>query len=366
MDFPKIINPYNNNISKNDLRFYLFSSHLYILCIVIHVALLMLFFFIEIYLMAIFNIFSCVIFTLNLILNKKGFLNLAYHFAIIEITLHAALATLCLGWESNFSFYSVAICSVIMFSTFLKLHIKIIEVALTSSLYLFVFGYILNNSTLYDANDLAVQIIGFINIIVIISLLTSIFYKFYLETYILNKKLKSAAETDSLTGVYNRSFFNEYVEIEIKRLLNELNYNTQAKQQVNLGIAIIDIDNFKKINDTYGHLTGDNVIVQVVEIIRKSVFSRDLICRYGGEEFVILFNRTSNDGAINTAERIRKEIEKHKFIFNDTVKNGKITISIGFASFDEIKSDSIESLLNLADTRLYKAKSSGKNLLIYN
>ncbi|TYQ18187.1 UNVERIFIED_CONTAM: diguanylate cyclase (GGDEF)-like protein [Acetivibrio alkalicellulosi] len=365
MVLPKIINPNNENIKNDDLRFYLFSSHLYILCLVIHVALLIFFFFTEVYLMASFNVLSCIIFSINLIINKKGLLNLAYHLAIIEITLHAALATLCLGWESNFSFYSIAICSVIMFSTFLKLYIKLIEVALTSSLYIFTFAYILKYSPLYNTNTFAVNVIGFINIIVIISLLTSIFYKFYLETSILNEKLKTVADTDSLTGVYNRRFFNEYVDIELKRLLNEINYKTEANQQVNFGIAIIDIDNFKKINDTYGHLTGDNVIIQVVEIIKKSTFSRDLICRYGGEEFVVLFTRPSKDGAIMAAERIRKEVEEHNFDFNDEIKNGRITISIGFACFDENMSDNIESLLNLADNRLYTAKSSGKNKLIY-
>ncbi|MCX7871587.1 MAG: GGDEF domain-containing protein, partial [bacterium] len=201
--------------------------------------------------------------------------------------------------------------------------------ALSSSLFLFAFGYIIKYPTLYNANKFAVDIIGFINIIVIIALLTSIFYKFYLETSILNDKLKTAAETDGLTGVYNRRFFNEYVEIEVKRLFSEHNYDTESKHQMNFGIAIIDIDNFKKINDTYGHLTGDKVLVQVVEIIKRSIFSRDLICRYGGEEFVILFTRTSRNGAIMASERIRKEVEQHRFIFNDEIKNGQVTISIG-------------------------------------
>lgn len=365
MVFTKIITPDNKNIKKDDLRFYLFSSHLYLLCLIIHIVLLVLFLFIEVYLMAAFNIFSCIIFSSNLIINKKGLLNLAYHLALLEITVHAALATLCLGWESNFCFYSIAVCSVIMFTTFLKLHVKLIEVALSSSLFLFAFGYIIEYPTLYNANRFAVDIIGFINIIVTISLLTSIFYKFYMETNTLNDKLKTAAETDGLTGAYNRRFFNEYLEIEAKRLLSELNYNTESKHQINFGIAIIDIDNFKKINDTYGHLTGDNVLIQVVEIIKKSIFYRDLICRYGGEEFVILFTRTSREGAITASERIRKEVEQYSFIFNNEIKDGQVTISIGFAYFDENMSNDIESILELADKRLYTAKASGKNKLIY-
>lgn len=365
MTFPKLINPDNKNIKKDDLRFYLFSSYLYLLCLIIHAALLVFFFFIKVNLMVVFNVFSCIIFTTNLIINKKGMINLAYHVAIIEITVHAALAILCIGWQSNFCFYSVAISSVIMFSTFLKLYVKLIEVILSSSLYLFAFFYITKYSTLYDANEFAVNIIGFINIIVIISLLTSIFYKFYLETSILNDKLKAVADIDGLTGVYNRRFFNEYAEIEINKLFSELKYNTESKYQMNFGIAIIDLDDFKKINDTYGHLTGDNVLVQVVGIIKRINFSRDIVCRYGGEEFVILFTNTSREGAIKASEKIRKEVEQHRFDFNDEIKNGQVTLSIGFASFDENIPNNIESILKLADERLYMAKASGKNKLIW-
>lgn len=361
----KLFNPQNENVKKEDLRFYLFSSHLYLLCLVVHIALLVMFYFTKVYLMAVFNIFSCIVFTTTLLINKRGMLNLAYHLAVFEITVHAALATICLGWESNFCFYSVAICSVIMFTTFLRLYVKLIEVTLSTSLYLLAFGYITKNPTLYNANILVVNTVGFINIIVIISLLTSIFNKFYLETSILNKKLKIAAETDGLTGVYNRRFFNEYLEIEVKRLISEHNFNTESKNQINFAIAIIDIDNFKKINDTYGHLKGDNVLVQVVEIIKGSIFSRDVICRYGGEEFVILFTRTSRAGAITAAEKIRKRVEQHAFIFNDSNKNGRVTISIGFAYFDDYAEGSVQNILEIADKRLYIAKTSGKNKLIY-
>ncbi|MDP4181442.1 MAG: GGDEF domain-containing protein [Bacillota bacterium] len=365
MTFANLLTPDNQNIKKDDLRFYLFSTQLYLLCLIIHAALIVFFFLIKVYLMTIFNLFSCILFASVVIINKRGLLNLAYHLALIEITIHSSFATLCLGWQSNFCFYSVAICSVIMFTTFLKLYIKLIEIALSSFLYLFTYGYIIKHSTLYNADVFHINIIGFVNIIVMISLLTSIFYRFFLETSILNDKLKTAAETDSLTGAYNRRFFNEYVDIEAKRLLSELNYTTESKHQINFGIAIIDIDNFKKINDTYGHLVGDNVLIEVVEIIKKSIFSRDLICRYGGEEFVVLFTRTSKDGAIIASEKIRKEVEQHRFIFNDEIKNGQITISIGFACFDENMSYNIESILQLADKRLYTAKASGKNKLIY-
>ncbi|MBN1499457.1 MAG: GGDEF domain-containing protein, partial [Spirochaetes bacterium] len=311
-------------------------------------------------------IFSIIIFSANLIFNEKGKLHLAFHLAIFEITIHAALATICIGWESNFCFYSVAICSVIMFSTFLKMKIKIIDVALSTILYLFAFAYVVIYPPLYNVDKFIIGAMGLSNILIIIPLLTTIFYSFYNATEILNQRLKNASEIDGLTGVYNRRFFNEYSEIEIKRIINERNYAKNMNYTSNFALAIIDLDDFKKINDTYGHITGDNVLIQTVNIIKKIIFTRDIVCRYGGEEFVVLFTKTSKEGAIQAIEKIRKEVERSEFIFNDDVKEGHVTLSIGFASFDDSNFNNINDILKLADDRLYAAKSGGKNKLICN
>jgi diguanylate cyclase (GGDEF)-like protein len=224
----------------------------------------------------------------------------------------------------------------------------------------------MNHSSIYTVNETIIAVTGFINIVVIISLLTSIFYKFYKETEELNNKLKTVAETDGLTGVYNRRFFNEYFAIELKKNISELNYPGLLKEQRNFALAIIDVDNFKCINDTYGHGAGDAVLVQLVNVIKRTIFSRDVMFRYGGEEFVVMFTKANRDGAIKTSERIRSEIERESFIFNDEIRNGKITISAGFACFDEVsKETNPNRLLTLADQRLLRAKAEGKNRLVY-
>jgi diguanylate cyclase (GGDEF)-like protein len=316
--------------------------------------------------MAWFNVFSCILFTGNLIINRKGYLGLAYHLAILEITVHATLASMCLGWNSNFCFYSVAICSVIMFSTFLKTSAKIIEVLVTSLISITAYAYLMNYSSIYTVHETIIAVTGYINIVVIISLLTSIFYKFYKETEVLNNKLKTVAETDGLTGVYNRRFFNEYFAIELKKIISEISYPGVLKEQRSFGLVIIDVDNFKCINDTYGHGTGDAVLVQVVNVIKRTIFSRDVMFRYGGEEFVVMFTKADKDGAIKTSERIRSEIERESFIFNDRIRNGKLTISAGFACLDEVLQESNPNrLLTLADHRLLQAKAQGKNRLVY-
>jgi diguanylate cyclase (GGDEF)-like protein len=103
------------------------------------------------------------------------------------------------------------------------------------------------------------------------------------------------------------------------------------------------------------------VLIQTAEVIRRTLFGRDILCRFGGEEFVILFTKTDKEGALIAVEEIRREIEHWKFHFTDEMKEGNLTISIGFASFDEIQSENIQDQLKLADDRLYQAKTTGKN-----
>lgn len=181
----------------------------------------------------------------------------------------------------------------------------------------------------------------------------------------LNIKLKKLSEIDVLTGVYNRRFFDEYYEIQIIRVLNQSEHKQEEKYKMNFCIAILDIDDFKKINDTYGHMVGDNVLKQFAQIIKTITPEKDIVSRYGGEEFVIIFTKTSREKGIKATEKIREEVEKHQFLFNEEIKDAHITVSIGFASFDDDCEKEKNNILMIADERLYKAKKTGKNKVIY-
>jgi diguanylate cyclase (GGDEF)-like protein len=185
----------------------------------------------------------------------------------------------------------------------------------------------------------------------------------------LNGHLKDIAERDGLTGVYNRRFFNEYFDIEVKRAKNSIEHNARMEvdeeNAMNFGMAFIDIDQFKLINDTYGHLAGDSVLKQVIDIIGAHIFTRDVLCRYGGDEFALLLTKTSNLGILQAAEKIRKEIEEHEFVFDKTGTQQHITVSIGLVNFNEVLDKENEEILKLADDRLLRAKSSGKNKIVY-
>jgi diguanylate cyclase (GGDEF)-like protein len=161
-----------------------------------------------------------------------------------------------------------------------------------------------------------------------------------------NKKLKEISRIDGLTKLYNRLFMDEYLKNEIERTER---YNT------NFSMLILDIDFFKKINDSFGHQIGDTVLKFVANKIKENVRLSDMVFRYGGEEFLIALPETSIKGAIVTAKKLRSEFEST--IIQEINKN--ITVSIGVSSFK--KGNSIENLIHNVDMALYEAKKTGRN-----
>ena len=163
------------------------------------------------------------------------------------------------------------------------------------------------------------------------------------------EKTVKASRFDSLTGLYNRQSFDETLESEINR---------GKRHGKELSVLFLDLDDFKEVNDSFGHQTGDEVLKQVAKIVLNEKRSEDLAARYGGEEIVVIMPETSKVASLVLAERIRKRVEEMRIDFNgNTVR---LTISGGLASFPENATDA-KSLLKCADNALYTAKGSGKN-----
>lgn len=161
----------------------------------------------------------------------------------------------------------------------------------------------------------------------------------------LEEELRKTATTDKLTKAYNRVKFEEIVAVEMERARR---YNRP------LSMLIFDIDNFKDVNDTYGHLAGDYALKSIADIVRSQMRKINHLIRWGGDEFVVIPVETDLEGARVLSERIREAIES--FDFDEA---GKITVSIGTALFDE--ADTEDDFLKRADDALYKAKEAGGN-----
>jgi diguanylate cyclase len=179
------------------------------------------------------------------------------------------------------------------------------------------------------------------------------FASLYVITYINNynqmvQTLKEQATTDFLTGLHNVRQFDQLFYHYI---------NDAKKHNKHLSLLLIDIDFFKNINDTYGHLEGDRILKEVGEILCRTSRSIDIVSRNGGEEFSILLPNCSYSHALEVAERIRSGIEQYTFILSNGMKI-PVTVSIGVATYPDTDSD---DLYYHADQKLYQAKENGRN-----
>ncbi len=158
------------------------------------------------------------------------------------------------------------------------------------------------------------------------------------------------ATTDGLTELYNHRYFQEQIRMQVEQ---SKRYNN------NFSLIIIDIDFFKKFNDTFGHQSGDAVLRQVAQTLRKNVRATDIVCRYGGEEMSIILPNTSKDEAFSTAQKICERVASKKFKLTGE-KETHVTISLGVATFP-FDGDTASAIIEAADKRLYTAKNNGRN-----
>jgi diguanylate cyclase (GGDEF)-like protein len=163
---------------------------------------------------------------------------------------------------------------------------------------------------------------------------------------LLHQQMSLMAYTDPLTNIYNRLHFGHFLDAEIDRV---------KRYGGTFSIIFFDLDRFKEVNDEYGHLVGDEVLKRVTEIVEKANRNADIFARYGGEEFIILAPATDIAGARVHAERLRKDIEHHRFS-----EISHLTCSFGVAEYKP-DADDVTSLFKRADTALYNAKKLGRN-----
>jgi diguanylate cyclase (GGDEF)-like protein len=154
---------------------------------------------------------------------------------------------------------------------------------------------------------------------------------------------------DGLTQVFNRRYFEDAIERELSR---------SRRYTRPLSLVLLDIDHFKKINDTYGHLAGDAVLKEVALTVRARTRREDVFARFGGEEFALLLPEVDQKGALQLAEKARKLVEKHSFVFDG--EDIPVTMSAGVATLIK-KNENPAELIRRADEKLYEAKTGGRN-----
>jgi diguanylate cyclase len=182
-------------------------------------------------------------------------------------------------------------------------------------------------------------------------------YYYYGTISLANKHIRHLKEEST------KDFLTELNNVRSFDILYNTALKTAQEKSQTLSIILIDIDHFKRVNDTYGHQAGDNILKQLGEILNQGCRSFDIVSRNGGEEFSVILTNCTNIKAYDIADRIRKRVEGHAFLLNDDSQIN-ITISLGIATYPDSATDN-ESLFENADRALYKAKNSGRNRVCY-
>lgn len=310
--------------------------------------------------MTIYNMCSVAGYLMCLPLIRRNALNWVFAYICVEVPIHSFLAICTVGWSFGFSMYLIAIIPVGFDMSFvLKNPARGIKISALFGLVSFVMFiscrmYSYYNAPLYRVdNEFFAQTVYFFNALCTFLLL--LIYSFIFASEInaaqsvlkkKNAELANLAAKDTLTGFYNRRKMHEY-------LVNAAN----GKEAFSLIMS--DIDNFKRLNDTYGHDCGDEALKAVSDACRSCIADGDRICRWGGEEFLILTNRSLEDAA-DTAEKIRSAVESCCLVFNGVTI--RITMTLGVSEFDP--SSTIDKAITAADRNLYIGKNSGKNRVV--
>lgn len=309
-----------------------------------------------------FNRFLSLVIALNLLVYsaKIGWLILAVYVLITEIFIKLA---------ENKALHSKNVCNYLFNSNVILTTVFLILTAFIAGNKDYVFLCIipLFQATLYKKTILITGIIGalsacaiaaglsipklvsFVSVMGILALLGIIMSRVLSRTHIKADYLHSIATTDALTGLINRREFDRRITEEFAR---------SKRHKSALSLAMFDIDFFKKINDTYGHNTGDAILRELARLIAENTRSCDVPARYGGEEFVLILPETSQLEAFELMDRLRIIVEKE--LFNKTKRPVKFTISIGVAQLDLMDKNPME-FIERADKALYKAKQGGRN-----
>lgn len=315
--------------------------------------------------MSFFNVFSVAFYiALFIVFMNKKYLGVMI-FLFIEVCVHAFFASITIGLDSGFDLFIICV----VFSIF---HVKSITQASRKVIYvLYAFAFItlvsmrivpsLIDVSVFRVNpDVDAMNFIFVFNAVMAFIMVFLFLIIFLDDVEKDKKilkrqnarLQELARIDALTGLLNRR--------AMKHTLEDAFY-AKTNYGIEFVIAILDIDNFKLINDQMGHSCGDQVIQRLASIIQRKVRETDYVCRWGGDEILVLLNRTTLEGAVSAMKKIYYEITNTKFKYEQA--NLDITVTIGMCSSEGYYM--LQDIIVEADRRLYNGKRSGKNRLIY-
>lgn len=309
----------------------------------------------------IFNIFSVITYLACTRLVRREHLWPVYCITYLEIILHSFIATVCIGWQYGFAQYIIALIPVGYYICYTmrtghhKMAVATVSAVVATISYLSCKLLSFFGTPIYEIAKSPAEIYLY----VFNSVCTFIFLIVFSLIFISEIKLSNAqllyqneildklASTDPLTGLYNRRSMDVFLQQALK-------------SDSGFSIVMCDIDDFKKVNDTYGHDFGDVVLKEVAHITVKQVGANGYVCRWGGEEILILVSGAAKENAARIAENIRNNVANHIFELNN--KWIRCTLTLGLSTYKE--GQTVEETITDADTHLYQGKRNGKNRVV--
>ncbi|MCB0116288.1 MAG: GGDEF domain-containing protein [Caldilineaceae bacterium] len=337
-------------------RFTLLVRFFVYVALCVHACFIAIFWTIGVDSLAWINVGSVMIYMIAIWLGKRGQLDLAFFLCAAEILVHAAIATLVLGWASGFHYYISVIALFSFFHPSRRLVFKLLGAVTMFVLYVSLFGVSrgIANPAISTALLTFFERVNLFTFFLINVLLGFVYTRAVedveLQLRSVNRHLDYLARTDTLTGLLNRRSMHEMLERALLRV--------DARNP--FAVILGDIDDFKRINDQYGHHCGDLVLKEMAQLLRISVRAQDQIARWGGEEFLIFLPDTDREDAMIVAERVRKALEGHVCLCGDL----RLSVTMSFGVSDHRLGDGLERTVMVADRALYAGKAQGKNCVV--
>lgn len=348
------------NTNPDCYRFFKVTDYLYVFGLIFHILMIPVMLTLGADVVARYNIISIIVSFFCIVMNRKGLHASAFALAYVDINIHAFVATHYLGWEAGFYHYILLLAPLTFFNPLWSMAVKllsstIIAASFTTLFHTYhevVYGEILFNTGIG-------HILFYTNILILVILYSAIGYYYSQAADDNEDKLRTAqqeaewiAHTDPLTHIGNRRAMSRDILREVNRC--------QRTQDPFL-IALCDIDNFKSLNDEYGHDYGDYVLVSTANLLSNSIRQHDYVARWGGEEFMILLTNTQPEEGQMIIDRLRQSIAASRHHYKGREYPG-ITMTFGLCLYDN--RHDINDCINGADQALYEGKHLGKNRTI--
>lgn len=347
-------------IEPDNYRYYLASQQIFIATLILHILFIFLFSWLEIAELAYFNFFSIAVFSLMIYLNSNGHHILAIYPGYIEVNSHMLYSVYLLGWDTGFFYYILAIGPMLFFYPRNPLVWKIPLAFISALLLVVLYLYALDTRHIYALPENIKISLYIANLVCTFGLLSYLAY-YYVQAADksesrlrrMSSEFEKLATRDPLTGLLNRRAMHIELEKEVSR------FTRDNKPFV---LVIGDIDNFKSLNDKYGHLGGDEIIRNVTDVLLQGIREYDTICRWGGEEFFMILHNCRVDTGHTRMDKLRLDLAAHNIAYQDQIIT--TTITFGLCEYDA--SAGITECIEVADKALYRGKQSGKNCVVAN